>query len=310
MTLCLTKASLSLYFDSLTPIRLQKTINLALGGVIGLWGLSSLFVVAFQCKVPTTWDIINGKYIDTYAFWTYFGIVNILTDVGLIFLPFMILNNLQVETKKKSIILICFASRILSVPVFPPPLLPPSLTNPLPPPSTIAATIAQLYFLHRDISHSTDLPYDLWMPTIMTQTVQALSIITACIPYLKPFLEALETGMIRAGGGAQKFGGPAGGSPAGGSPTAYTSTPSSSRFHKLAFLKRGQPSRQSGGVRMDDLGGAFGAAVAGEGQMQATTVSANRRGVDSDAESQNSQSNIIKKTVDWTLTDEVKGVAI
>lgn len=43
-----------------------------------------------------------------------------------------------------------------------------------------------------------DPAFDLWPASISTQAVQCLSIITTCIPYLKPFLTSLESGLYRA----------------------------------------------------------------------------------------------------------------
>ncbi|KAL9611263.1 MAG: hypothetical protein Q9167_004089 [Letrouitia subvulpina] len=45
---------------------------------------------------------------------------------------------------------------------------------------------------------SDDPPFNHWPLVVATQAVQALSIITACVPYLKPFFESLESGMIRS----------------------------------------------------------------------------------------------------------------
>jgi hypothetical protein len=36
-----------------------------------------------------------------------------------------------------------------------------------------------------------------WLTTIAIMLVENLSIMTACVPYLKPFLESLESGLIR-----------------------------------------------------------------------------------------------------------------
>jgi hypothetical protein len=43
-----------------------------------------------------------------------------------------------------------------------------------------------------------DPTFDLWPMWICTQLVQALAIITACVPYLKPFMDSLESGGFRA----------------------------------------------------------------------------------------------------------------
>ena len=64
------------------------------------------------------------------------------------------------------------------------------------PSRVIAAAIAQLLYLHR-ASGSEDFTYRVWPAVLCNQLVQNLGIITACIPYIKPFLESLESGMIR-----------------------------------------------------------------------------------------------------------------
>lgn len=88
-------------------------MNMAISAFTTLWILSSLFVVGFQCKVPHTWDVINGSCINLVGFWTYFDVMNILTDLALIILPFIICSRLQIAFNRKVTILACFALRIL-----------------------------------------------------------------------------------------------------------------------------------------------------------------------------------------------------
>lgn len=38
----------------------------------------------------------------------------------------------------------------------------------------------------------------MWQAIVTAQVVQCLSIVTACVPYLKPFLDSLESGQMRA----------------------------------------------------------------------------------------------------------------
>lgn len=37
----------------------------------------------------------------------------------------------------------------------------------------------------------------IWVPILLNQVTRCLSLITACIPYLKPFMESLESGVVR-----------------------------------------------------------------------------------------------------------------
>ncbi|KAF7952262.1 uncharacterized protein EAE97_001759 [Botrytis byssoidea] len=58
----------------------------------------------------------------------------------------------------------------------------------------IAAVCCQLFYLNQRMQDPT---FDPWRTTICNQIVQCLSIITACVPYLKMFLDSLESGLLR-----------------------------------------------------------------------------------------------------------------
>ena len=60
--------------------------------------------------------------------------------------------------------------------------------------SVITASICKLVYWNR-IRDSEDAVHDFW-PVSCTQVIQALSILSACILYLKPFLETLESGFF------------------------------------------------------------------------------------------------------------------
>ena len=60
----------------------------------------------------------------------------------------------------------------------------------------IVAAILRLVFLVRE-PNPQDPSLTNWTIVLCAQLVQNSSIITACVPYLKPLLESLESGMIR-----------------------------------------------------------------------------------------------------------------
>lgn len=107
------KISICFHLNSLTPVRLHRTMILCVGAFTCLWMLSCFFVIGFQCNLPHPWHFIDGHCIDITGFWTYANIVNILTDLGLVILPLLILSNLQVTRKRKIIIISCFSARVL-----------------------------------------------------------------------------------------------------------------------------------------------------------------------------------------------------
>lgn len=62
--------------------------------------------------------------------------------------------------------------------------------------SAIAASISRLIFLSRSDGNLEHSSFAFWTYILNTEIEQGLSIITACIPFLKPFFESLETGML------------------------------------------------------------------------------------------------------------------
>ncbi|CAG8976643.1 hypothetical protein HYALB_00002159 [Hymenoscyphus albidus] len=106
------------------------------------------------------------------AFWTYFGVTNIMTEVLVIGLPFGFLWAVHISQKQRWIIFACLGVRV----------------------SIIGAVIAQLFFLHHDKS---SLDFGRWPYYICMIFVQSLSLIKACFPFVKNFMLGLESGMIR-----------------------------------------------------------------------------------------------------------------
>lgn len=62
--------------------------------------------------------------------------------------------------------------------------------------SVVGATIAQLVVFLEIFSFS-DPTKTSWVPVVLNQVTLALSTTTACAPYLKPFMESLESGVVR-----------------------------------------------------------------------------------------------------------------
>jgi hypothetical protein len=43
----------------------------------------------------------------------------------------------------------------------------------------------------------------MWAPTVIVQVIQCMSIMVTCVPFLKPFMDSLESGQMNAGDGLQ-----------------------------------------------------------------------------------------------------------
>lgn len=153
------------------------------------------------------------------------------------------------------------------------------------------ATVLQLFYLNH-ASHSRNPTLDFWSTAVCTQVVQSLSIITACVPYLKPFFESLESGMIRSDDlrrRGMKFPyGYGSGKSAGSTTQGPSQTPS-----RIA-----KPLETSHELRAIPTAASMGFGH----HANATTVTATRD--DWDDGSETSQSKIIRQTTTWTVNAE------
>lgn len=173
-TLVLSKFAVLTLLWSLTPDVTHHRFMLVAGAIIATWGLSSFLVAAFQCSVPETWAILSAHCINRSSFWTYFAVLNIITELHLILLPCLIISDLQVGVKKKLSVMSAFMLRVF----------------------VIGATISELYFRFQ-ANKSSDQTFAEWPTWVSALFVQGSSIIFACVPFMKPFFNSLQSGFVR-----------------------------------------------------------------------------------------------------------------
>ncbi|MCJ1310347.1 hypothetical protein MMC25_004011 [Agyrium rufum] len=174
LSLTFSKISIQLLLYSLTPVASHVCLALTLGALIVTWGVSAVFSAAFRCHTPLIWHTIGGQCFHQNAFWTYFGISNIIIEATLVALPVVIIGSTQMPIQRKISIGVYFMTRL----------------------AVMGSIVSELVFRHRN-RNSQDPTYDAWPVLISLQFAQSLSIIIACIPYLKPFLLSIESGLIR-----------------------------------------------------------------------------------------------------------------
>ncbi|KAI8955180.1 hypothetical protein F4801DRAFT_377749 [Xylaria longipes] len=175
IALALIKWSISASIQQLSPSATHQRLDGILRIVVGLWLFSAVLTSLFQCALPTPWDYVNNhRCINKRAWWTYVSVVNIGTEFCIVALYFLIIGNLRMSLARRSVVLVVFSTRLL----------------------IIGSALAQLaVFL--DAFPSLDLTMDLWLPTILNQATLSTSVVTASIPYLRPFMESLQSGIAR-----------------------------------------------------------------------------------------------------------------
>ncbi|KAL1965776.1 hypothetical protein VTN77DRAFT_5097 [Rasamsonia byssochlamydoides] len=181
LAICLAKLSLiTLLIGTLSVVPSYQRMALGYAAFIVAWMLSSIFPVIFQCRQSRVWDIVAGTCHDMTAFWWSFGGISILTELILVTLPALMLYRIQMPMKKKVIVMSCFATRFFE----------------------IAATALQMSYT-RAFNPSGPRPHlslslILWPWFMCAQVWQTVTLISACLPYLRPFLEALPSGMLQS----------------------------------------------------------------------------------------------------------------
>ncbi|KAL8799332.1 MAG: hypothetical protein Q9182_005976 [Xanthomendoza sp. 2 TL-2023] len=174
-SISLSKVAVLLLLHTITPVVAHRRIAYTTGVITVVWAGVAEVVLAFQCKLPDPWAILGGQCVNLSAFWYWFGTTQLLLDVILVLLPWVIVRRVQISTHRKAIIVCCFGTRL----------------------TVVVSVIAQLAYFNNAIS-SNDVSFSLWSEIVCTQVVQSLNVITACVPHLKPFFDSLESGMIRS----------------------------------------------------------------------------------------------------------------
>ncbi|KAB8238769.1 uncharacterized protein BDW43DRAFT_296206 [Aspergillus alliaceus] len=175
--MCFSKLALVQFVRSVTPAASDRHIAAWLEIFIILWGTTGVLTFAFQCNPPRTWDYLNGQCFNIEAWWYYLGVTNIFTDGAIVAYAILIITRIQARWKKKATLATVFGLRIF----------------------VIGAIIAQLVYSKKTIN-SSDPTSDTWPLAICTQLTQCLSVITACSPQFKPFMDSLRSMGLRVDG--------------------------------------------------------------------------------------------------------------
>ena len=94
----------------------HKWIIFGCEAVVGLWGFTALVVNFFQCRLPTPWRYADvHECIDRTAFWTYYSVANIITDIAIVVIMGENVRKIQTSWAKKTLVMGVFGSRILYV---------------------------------------------------------------------------------------------------------------------------------------------------------------------------------------------------
>ncbi|RDW72596.1 uncharacterized protein DSM5745_07768 [Aspergillus mulundensis] len=188
IVLSLTKLSTILLIWKLTPsksLRLHCTIT---AGVVVGWTIFALFGISFQCQLPEAWLYRPERCAGEGALFYPIAVVNILTEIVLVVLPFIMMQNVQMAAQKRVKILCSFSSRLC----------------------VVGLAIAHLAVLPSFV-RSNDITCELYLSTLRPQTnrtgnstlwhvigqaMMLTSVTIACVPTLYHIFAGLHSGLI------------------------------------------------------------------------------------------------------------------
>lgn len=94
----------------------QRWVIIGCEVVVVVWGITALIVSFFQCQLPTPWLYADDtRCIDRTAFWTYYSVANIATDIAIIAIMCRNVVRIHTSSSKKILVMTVFGSRILYV---------------------------------------------------------------------------------------------------------------------------------------------------------------------------------------------------
>lgn len=176
LSLGISKIAVLVLIWQITPVSQQRRLALGAGSLILAWTVASFFAAVFQCSPPNTWLLLGQQCFDRTSFWTAYAVINIVTEAVLLSIPTYTIWTLHTSGQRKAVAISCFAVRSL----------------------VVGAIIAQLVLLAQQ-RDSKDVTFDSWTYYLSAQFVQSLSVITACVPYIKNVLVGVQSGMFQTG---------------------------------------------------------------------------------------------------------------
>ncbi|OTA98289.1 hypothetical protein M426DRAFT_28588 [Hypoxylon sp. CI-4A] len=171
------QASVLFFLHEVTPELLHRRTIYGTAALIILVSTSSIFVAAFSCPPPDVWRSMEGQCIDQLSFWEAFAGINLFIESILVLLPILIVYPLLMGRIRKIAVVSYFAVRLL----------------------VIGAFVAQICEAQSLKPIVRDRTFHAWKLILTMVFVQALSIITVCIPYIRTVLLVVESGMIQTG---------------------------------------------------------------------------------------------------------------
>ncbi|KAL4958114.1 hypothetical protein BDW69DRAFT_154670 [Aspergillus filifer] len=172
LVMSLAKLSTILLIRKLTPSGSLRRYCTITTGIVVAWTIFAILGLALQCKLPGPWLYGPDRCVGQGAIFYPIALFNILTEIILVILPFIMMHNVQMVWHKRLKILGSFSSRICIV----------------------GLGIAQIALIPSFV-HSTDISWTIIPYESLSQTMMLTSITIACVPTLYHIFSGLHSGL-------------------------------------------------------------------------------------------------------------------
>lgn len=183
--ICLSKTSTLVLLYALTPSQKWRTYLKISSCAVVAWGFSSFIALAFRCPMPQPWGILNEKCFSPTTFWSITGVFDIIAEILIMVVPVFFVRHLKMSFSRKAMVVVAFLFRLL----------------------VVLFTILRLLVIADVEKRTTDHTFYANQVSIYTQLVITLSVLVACIPFLRAFMDSLESGLFTNYGQHENFNG-------------------------------------------------------------------------------------------------------
>ncbi|KIY04000.1 uncharacterized protein Z520_00692 [Fonsecaea multimorphosa CBS 102226] len=111
----LSKISIVSFLHRISRMKQHRLVfNIAMG-ILGLWTVGSFLAIAFQCDLSHAWLTVNQKCPGVFRRWQVIGVLDIVTEVGIICLVAYLVHDLQTSVSSKMTVLSIFGIRLFLI---------------------------------------------------------------------------------------------------------------------------------------------------------------------------------------------------
>ncbi|KXG51261.1 uncharacterized protein PGRI_095220 [Penicillium griseofulvum] len=172
LVLSLSKFSTILLVWKLTPSKTLRRSCVVTAGIVVGWAVFAVFSIAFQCVLPDVWLYSPERCAGEGALLYPIAAMNILTEVVIVILPFIMMRNVQMARHKRVKILCSFSLRL----------------------SILGLAITHLALVPSFV-HSIDISWDIVVWATVGQAMMLTAIVIACVPTLYHIFAGLHSGL-------------------------------------------------------------------------------------------------------------------